>query len=96
MGGGYYSCPNDKILGSSRFEEFALNFLPNNKILALTKLKAFTDEKFNVAKNTDFSVSDRVFKVVLRLCGKDLKDFDLSLIEWKTLWEMLQITTSNF
>ena len=29
---------------------YHVNLLPNNKILALTKLKAFADHKFNVAK----------------------------------------------
>ena len=35
-----------------------VNLLPDDKILASTKLKAFADEKFNAAKMT-ISVSDR-------------------------------------
>ena len=30
--------------------KFVFNFLPNDKILALTKLKAFADDKFSIAK----------------------------------------------
>ena len=40
-----------------------INSLPNNKILALTKLKAFADDKLNVTKMI-ISVFDRVENIV--------------------------------
>ena len=42
---------------------FAVNSLPNEKILALTKLKAFVDDKFSVAK-VMISVFDRAKNIV--------------------------------
>ena len=35
------------------------NSLPNNKILALTKLKAFADNKFNVASDGDENLVEK-------------------------------------
>jgi hypothetical protein len=40
-----------------------MNSLPNDKILGLTKLKAFADDKFNVAKMM-ISLFDRVENLV--------------------------------
>ena len=41
----------------------AINPLPNNKILAMTKLKAFAEEKLNVAKMM-ISIFDRSENIV--------------------------------
>ena len=46
-----------------RYTENSLNSIPNNKILDLTKLKAFADDKFNVTKLTIF-LFDRVENIV--------------------------------
>ena len=52
------------IQGSSDF----LNSLPKDKILALTKLQAFADDKFNVAKIVNY-----VFETVENIVGKRRK-----------------------
>ena len=43
----------------------AVNFLPNDKILEVNKLKAFADEKLNVAKMM-VSLFDRVENTVVK------------------------------
>ena len=42
---------------------FSLNFLPNNKVLAMSKLKAFADNKIDVVKMM-ISLLDRIEKTV--------------------------------
>ena len=55
---------NEYLWSKGLMEEFRrqyVNPLPNNKFLDITKLKAFADDKLNVAKMT-FSLCDRVKK----------------------------------
>ena len=40
----------DQKLNMVPMIKFVFNFLPNDKILALTKLKTFADDKFSIAK----------------------------------------------
>ena len=63
---------NEKHLDSTKLKPF--NTLPNDEVLGLSKLKAFADEKINMAENynlfwegqkTLFSFSHNFFKRVL-------------------------------
>ena len=68
-------------------------FLPNNKVLALTKLKALPDNKFNVAKIT-ISVFERVENIVEKrrkciffLFPQYFKKHSISeLLKLRTMW----------
>ena len=62
-----------KILDLSRLKT-KNNSLPNNKILVLTKLKAFADSKFNVAKIL-ISVFDRAINIVGKRENVDYQHF---------------------
>ena len=46
----------------------AVNSLPNNKILDLSKFKALADDKINVIQNTEI-----LFGMVRKHCGKRKK-----------------------
>ena len=51
---------------SARSNEIALNFLPEDKILTLSKLKAFADDKLNVTQNRKF-----IFRRRKNIVGKE-------------------------
>ena len=61
-------CGNELILYQTTkftlYQKTKLNLYPNNKILALAKLKAFADDKFNVAKMVTFFIFDKVEKTL--------------------------------
>ena len=61
-------CGNGLILHQTTkftlYQKTKLNLYPNNKILALAKLKAFADDKFNVAKMVSFFSFDKVENIV--------------------------------
>ena len=63
------------------FSAHFFNSLPNNKILDMTKLKAFTDDKINVAQ-----IMISVFDWVENTVGKGVKCWILAFSSFPTMF----------